>query len=392
MTSINYETISTQFQDRWGQPCPRVFTTRGSLLPLHATPAPEIALFQIVPSTLSDKALAAIRQNTSNPHVKEHILIRHWSTTLPTDLADLPVIVYSDWKGLNYNTIRKHLKKSRVNVVLYDAAILDPSWTHYLGNMTPTTCAALYPKTFRTPEPPTDPLTYNDQSDACTDIEGIVGFAVAGALSTSLDCFVDMAGSKEMVLKKLDAAHYTLVNTRDMTPCYLIERNPDYGKTGSYFGYTGYSHVVVAPPEPVSEITLPDSVPTNTLPPIDVRVDTLPLDVQTDIAAVKDALYVHYHARFQQTYTDLMTKAESDYAARIVELDADITLKKAEYETVKARLAEQHSQELQSRVAEFRARERELTAKYACLEDEVKRNHERELDAKYASIQESKYA
>jgi len=225
MSATDFRSVYTQFTEDWKQyPKPSVLTTSGYLECGEITASSPVRVYQIIPRVLSDAMRSCIE---SHKMLGTSItLIKHTSTFIETSLLDgTTVQEYSDWKGLSYSAVMSMLSPDSINIVLYDAVTFD-SLLPAIQCITPTTM--------------------------CILSDDMSGFIVRGIPPVELPYYVDTFGSKQLVIRKLYLAKYSIVNVSLILPSRCAETNPDHTKDSNYVGLKEFvlTHVI---PQPLTE-------------------------------------------------------------------------------------------------------------------------------------------
>lgn len=159
-----------------------------------------VNVYQILPEHRSDTFNTGVQQTCSNTNFAKHFLIKNINT--PFFQPNVSVHTFSDWKGLDYNRLFSICSTSDVHLVLFESLTFDDaSCLDYFSNIDEKDIGIL-----------TDPTNST-----------VVGMAFRGHLPFSFPYYVDMCGSKHMVLRKLYENNYNIANLTNVIPFKIQE-------------------------------------------------------------------------------------------------------------------------------------------------------------------------
>ncbi len=372
MTDIDYHTIYTQFLIDFANGLrPSAIITKGFLGKIP-NPCPRINIYQVVSKKPNKQLLDSIKLNSSHPNIQSFKILKHESTTLDPLLA--PTIINY---GSTYSDMLSHMDPNAVNILLYDAVVIDHVWTDYIGHVTPGTLGVLSSKTF-TRGVPIDTAVYNDNSKYTYSIDNFNGFVFYGRPNIDVPYYPNIFGSKHMFIKKFYASKQNIVNLANIIPCYMFSVNTDYVTTESYMMNPSFSVMIVQPQQEsvTSDLIIDEE-------DMFKKIDTEPLkdttvaynEVQTDLES-----YIPFLNRLDLSEFDhkmrvyFYNKHHHEHEMKHKQiLEHQIRMMKDFEEQMK----ELRSAQFSKIDEDYKAKTRELIAKYSNMESQL----ESELNA-----------
>jgi hypothetical protein len=220
MTDNNYNTDYTQALPRG------LVVIKGYLKTSVKTE--KVNIYQMVPDSPSQSFLSVSTGNLLN----QCSLNTYFIKTEKSLFYQPNIHMCTDWRGITYDYVLSVLDKDTINVVLLDSVSLDNTFGTYLGNMSFRDMLV---------------LSAHDKENKYTEhYNNIVGFVFRGRPDVSLPYFVNMVGSKHMVIKHLYRLNFNIVNMAFLAHCCVYEtfENED---AGSYVNLPGFSFTVTCP-------------------------------------------------------------------------------------------------------------------------------------------------
>ncbi len=369
MNDIDYHSIYTQFvTEKCKGTRPPAIVTSGVLQKIEE-PHTKVNLYHIVPTILTQKVVDAIKINSTNPHIQSMKLIKHIDTSIDPSIK-CEIIPYKTRSAITYTDIVKSFDPLSINILLYDAVVIDQVWVDYLGHITPNTIGVLSSKKLRSPIPE-DPLVFNDFSDYAYEIDNFNGFVLFGRPSIDLPYYPNVFGSKHMLIKKCYSSKYNVVNLSHLLPCYLFEMNADYSTVDTYIHAPSFSIMIVTPQIQTQDTNIVideedifkdrDTIPVDsTVTFEDVQTDIstyIPFIEQLGFATFEKAVRANFYSKLQNEYLLKLSQFNEIFEKRIADIDVTLQHVKSDRET-----------KLEN---ELTQKSKELVQKYAAIEKKI---------------------
>jgi hypothetical protein len=333
MSDIDYHSIYTQFitESCNGTRHPAVIT-KGFIGKLPV-PSTKINVYQLIPSTVSERVLQTIELNRKHPSIQSYTAIKLKDTSIPQGVRSIDIP-----KGpISYSDVISVVDPNSVNIVLYDSVVIDQVWTDYIGHISSGMLGILSSRKF-TDGIPEDVSVYNDRSAYTYEIDNFNGFIFLGRPQIDLNYFVNVFGSKHMLIKKFYQMKFNIVNLANIVPCYMFEQNPDYKKAESYLNAPSFSIMIVQPQSDtvVSDIVIDekeifrerDSTPVDPpvcFPDLQLNVDNfIPILSRLNLSELEHNIRVTFYNQHRTEYEQMhkhivenQIRLQKDFDARI---------------------------------------------------------------------------
>lgn len=387
MNDIDYHSIYTQFvTEKCKDSRPPAIVTSGILQKIEE-PYTKINLYHIVPTTIAPKTLECLRINSINPHIQSMKLIKHVDTFVDPSIK-CEIIPYKTRSAITYTDIFKSFDPTSINILLYDAVVLDQVWTDYLGHVIPNTLGVLSSKKLKEPVP-ADPLVFNDFSEYTYQIDNFNGFIVFGRPNIDLPYYPNVFGSRHMLIKKCYASKYNIVNLANIIPCYMFEANPDYSSVDTYIHAPSFSIMIVTPQVQTidTDIVIDEEdifKDRNTIPVDstvtfeDVQTDLstyIPFIEQLGFATFEKAVRANFYSKLQKEYSLKLSQFSELFEKRVADIEIQL-------QDVKI------NRELQLE-NELTQKSKEIVQKYAAIEKKIVEDLEEVKNRKVQDIEKT---
>jgi len=208
-----------------------------------------IIVYCIIPSIQTEKFYDSITKTADNPRVTSIIIIGN-NTNLKNKFLNpkIQTLFLNKWTGLTYQDVFNVMNPHTINILLCDSICLDYNTLVNATKLADGTVGVLSSRKFTN--------TYSDNAydyENLSELRGhsiykFSGFIFKGIPTVYCDFYINIYGSRHLLVKKFYNYNFSVVNVSTFILSYMFEKNIEYySKKDTYFNIQNFSIIILLP-------------------------------------------------------------------------------------------------------------------------------------------------